>query len=111
MQLITDSIGILRKNDFNDIKYFYKNKVGSTYKTKSNFIILIDRDSIIIDKFITLKKSNLELQIGKNIRFGDYNYSLSTNVDEVSFTSNPNQELIDFDKIKIKIDFEKLGIW
>jgi len=103
LQLITDSIGILRKNDFNDIKQFLqKNKVGSTYKTKSDFIILIDRDSIIIDKFITLKKSNLEIQIGKNIRFGDYNYFLSDNVDEVSFTSNPNQELIDFDKIKNK---------
>ena len=103
LQLLTDSIGVLRKKDFNKIKQFLlKDKVGSTYKMNSNFIILIDRDLIIIDKFIPLKKSILELQLGENIRFGNYNYFLSDNVDEVSFTSNPNQELIDFDKIKNK---------
>ena len=103
LQLLTDSIGILRKKDFNKIKQFLlKDKVGSTYKMNSNFIILIDRDLIIIDKFIPLEKSILELQLGKNIRFGNYNYFLSDDVDEVSFTNNPNQELIDFDKIKNK---------
>ena len=103
LQVLTNSIGSLRKPQIENIKDFLsKEVIGNKCHAINGFILLNDRDSMIINR-IKLKESvPLELKIGCDYNFDNYVYRLSEYSKDVKFSSNCNDELIDLDTIKNK---------
>ena len=103
LQVLTKSIGLLRKSDYHNITNFFNaDIIGNIYHTKNDYMILNDRKQIIIKKKKLTKKNQLELKIGKKSNFGGYDYFLKSYQKNISFSNNPNDELIDLDSIKNK---------
>ena len=113
VQLLTDSIGQLRKHDIKNIKLFLdKDVVGKLYRTKNNYILLNDRKFIVIKESELKEKKYIELRIGEECNFYDYDYTLRDYSETISFTEDPNDEYIDLNKIenkKLVLRFWKSG--
>ena len=102
-QILTNSIGILRKSDYRNIKLFFiRDSIGDIYHAKNNYVILNDRKQIIIKKKKSIKTNELELMFGKNYTFDGYEYSLKNYIKKISFSDDSNDELVDFDFLKNK---------
>jgi len=104
IQILTNSLGRLRKFDFDDINNILSNdKVGNIYKSRFGYEILNDRDSFIIKKRNALKKhDDVEISIGEKFQFFDYEYVFKESKLNNNLSSNPNIEFIDQSKIKDK---------
>ena len=104
IQILTNSLGRLRKFDFDDINNILSNdKVGNIYKSRFGYEILNDRDSFIIKKRNALKKhDDVEISIGEKFQFFDYEYVFKESKLDNNLSSNPNIEFIDQSKIKDK---------
>ncbi len=102
-QLLTNSIGQLRKYDIENIKNFFnKNIIGNVYRTKNNYILLNDRRFIIIKENKHKEKKHIELAIGEKYNFYGYDYILNDYSETLSFSKDPNDEYIDLRKVENK---------
>ena len=111
-QLLTNSIGQLRKYDVENIKIFLdKNIVGNIYKTKNDYILLNDRRFIIIKQNQLQEKKYIEITIGEQCNFYDYDYIIKVYSETFSFSEDPNDEYIDLNKIKNKKLILRLWKW
>ena len=104
IQVLTNSLGQLRKFDFDDINNILsKDRVGNIYKSRFGYEILNDRDSFIIKKRNAPKKyDDVEILVGEKFQFFDYEYIFEESKLNKNLSKNPNIELIDFSKIKNK---------
>ena len=103
-QVLTNSLGQFRKYDFKDIANFIeKNNIGSLYNSRFGWCLLEDRKCYILSKEnITKKNKMIDIQLGKETYFLEYDYICK----EINFgfekSENPNIEYIDQHKIKDK---------
>ena len=103
LQVLTNSIGSLRRSQIENIKEFLiKNHIGNKCYAINEFILLNDRDNIIIRTMKVKKSIPIELQIGCDYYFDDYIYKITEHSENVKFSSNSDDELIDFAAIKNK---------
>ena len=104
IQILTDSLGRLRKFDFDDINNILSNdKVGNIYKSRFGYEILNDRDSFIIKKRNALKKhDDVEISIGEKFQFLGYEYVFKESKFNNNLSNDPNIEFIDQSRIKDK---------
>ena len=103
LQVLTKTIGSLRKPQIENIKEFLsKDSIGNKCYGINGFIMLNDRDTIIINKKKSKKSVPLELKIGFDHEFDNYVYNVSKYSKNVKFSSNCNDELIDLAAIKNK---------
>ena len=112
-QLLTNSIGQLRKYDIENIKNFFdKDIVGNIYRTKNDYTILNDRKFIIIKKNKVKENKYIELAIGEKYNFYGYDYMINDYSEDLSFSEDPNDEYIDLNKVenkKLVLRFWKSG--
>ncbi|MFL3014152.1 MAG: tRNA lysidine(34) synthetase TilS [Candidatus Neomarinimicrobiota bacterium] len=110
IQVLTNSLGQLRKFDFDDINNFLNNdKIGSIYKSRFGYDLLNDRKFFVIKKSIILKKyDNVEISIGEKLQFLNYEYLFRQSKLKKELSSDPNIEIIDQSKIKGKKLFLRL---
>ena len=112
-QLLTNSIGQLRKYDIENIKnLFDKDIVGNIFRTKNNYTLLNDRKFIIIKQSQIKEKKYIELSIGQKYNFYGYDYIINNYFEDFSFSENPNDEYIDLNKVenkKLVLRFWKSG--
>ena len=102
-QVLTNSIGLLRKSDVENIKrFFHKDIIGNICSTKNDYVLLNDRKHVIVKKKEQKETSQLELKIGEKCNFGGYNYKMNNCVDNIFFSEDPNDELLDFSVIENK---------
>ena len=103
-QVLTNSLGQLRKYDFLDIKKFLqKNITGSIYNSRFGWCLLIDRKCYILSKESMVKKSKaIGISLGETINFLDYDYTCREISSSFETSENPNVEYIDQSKIKNK---------
>ena len=102
-QVLTNSIGSLRKPQIENIKEFLsKEVIGNKCYAISGYILLNDRDSVIINRKKLKKSVPVELKIGSNYNFDNYIYRLNEYSKNIIFSSNGNDELIDLAAIKNK---------
>ena len=103
-QVLTNSLGQFRKYDFKDIANFIEtNNIGSLYYSRFGWCLLEDRKCYILSKeSITKKNKMIDIQLGKETCFLEYDYMCK----EINFgfekSENPNIEYIDQHKIKNK---------
>ena len=103
LQVLTNSIGSLRKHQIENIKDFLnKEVIGNKCFAINGFIILNDRDSVIVNRKKLKKSVPLELKIGNNYNFDNYVYKVSEFSKIVRFSSSSDDELIDLAAIKNK---------
>ena len=103
LQVLTNSIGSLRKPQIENIKDFLnKEVIGNKCFAINGFVILNDRDSVIINRKKHKKSVPLELKIGNNYNFDNYVYKVSKYSKNVRFSSSSDDELIDLAAIKNK---------
>ena len=104
IQVLTTSIGRLRKFDFDDINNLLNNdKVGSVYKSRFGYDLLNDRDFFIIKNSNKHEKyDDIEISIGEKIEFIDYEYFFKESKLNNNLSNDPNIEFIDQSKIKDK---------
>ncbi len=103
LQVLTNSIGSLRKPQIENIKDFLnKEVIGNKCFAINGFVILNDRDSVIINRKKHKKSIPLELKIGNNYNFDNYVYKVSKYSKNVRFSSSSDDELIDLAAIKNK---------
>ena len=103
LQVLTNSIGILRKPQIENIKDFLnKEVIGNKCFAINGFVILNDRDSVIINRRKHKKSIPLELKIGNNYNFDNYVYNVRKYSKNVRFSSSSDDELIDLEAIKNK---------
>ena len=112
-QLLTNSIGQLRKYDIENIKNFFdKDIVGNIYRTKNDYTILNDRKFIIIKQNKVKENKYIELAIGEKYNFYGYDYMINDYSEDLSFSEDPNDEYIDLNKVenkKLALRFWKSG--
>ena len=112
-QLLTNSIGQLRKYDIENIKNFFdKDIVGNIYRTKNDYTILNDRKFIIIKKNKVKENKYIEIAIGEKYNFYGYDYMINDYSEDLSFSEDPNDEYIDLNKVenkKLVLRFWKSG--
>ena len=112
-QLLTNSIGQLRKYDIENIKNFFdKDIVGNIYRTKNDYTILNDRKFIIIKKNKVKENKYIELAIGEKYNFYGYDYMINDYSENLSFSEDTNDEYIDLNKVenkKLVLRFWKSG--
>ena len=102
-QVLTNSIGSLRKPQVENIKEFLnKNVIGNKCYEINGFILLNDRESIIINRKKLIKSVPLELKIGCDYNFDSYIYKISEYNKNIKFSSDCDDELIDLTSIKNK---------
>ena len=103
-QVLTNSLGQLRKYDFLDIKKFLqKNITGSLYNSRFGWCLLIDRKCYILSEESMVKKSKaIGISLGETINFLDYDYTCREINYCIETSENPNIEYIDQSKIKNK---------
>jgi len=101
IQVLTTSIGRLRKFDFDDIINILNNdKVGNVYKSRFGYDLLNDRDFFIIKKSTNHKKyDDIEISIGEKFQFLDYEYLFKESKLNNNLSNDPNIEFIDQSKI------------
>ena len=110
-QVLTNSLGQFRKYDFKDIANFIEtNNIGSLYYSRFGWCLLEDRKCYILSKeSITKKNKMIDIQLGKETCFLEYDYMCK----EINFgfekSENPNIEYID--KYKIKNKKLQLRVW
>ena len=104
IQVLTNSLGRLRKFDFDDINNILSNdKVGNIYKSRFGYEILNDRDSFIVKNRNALKKyHDVEISVGEKFQFFEYEYVFKESKLNNNLSNNPNIEFIDQSKIKDK---------
>ena len=104
LQVMTTSLGRLRKHDFENIKTFINNKkVGHIYKSRFGWVLLNDRTKFLLKMNDADKKNEyIYISLGNKINFNEYEYILKTCNRRKKFSRDPNIELIDLDKIKNK---------
>ena len=103
LQVLTNSIGSLRKPQIENIKDFLnKEVIGNKCFAINGFVILNDRDSVIINRKKIKKSVPLELKIGNNYNFDNYVYNVRKYNKNVRFSSSSDDELIDLAAIKNK---------
>jgi len=103
LQVLTKTIGSLRKPQINNIKDFLrKEAVGNKCYAIDGFIILNDRDSVIINRKKLKKSVPLELKIGCDYSFDNYVYKVSEYSKDLKFSNSCDDELIDLAAIKNK---------
>ena len=103
LQVLTDSIGSLRRAQIETIKEFLnKDDIGTRCYAINEFILLNDRDDIIIRKKKFKKSVPVELQIGCDYNFDDYVYKITEHSKDIIFSNNGDDELIDLAAIKNK---------
>ena len=103
LQVLTNSIGSLRRPQIENIKDFLnKEVVGNKCFAINGFVILNDRDSVIINRKKIKKSVPLELKIGNNYNFDNYVYNVRKYSKNVRFSSSSDDELIDLEAIKNK---------
>ena len=103
LQVLTNSIGSLRKPQIENIKDFlYKEVIGNKCFAIKGFVILNDRHSVIINRKKNKKSFPLELKIGNNYNFDNYVYNVRKYSKNVRFSSSSDDELIDLSAIKNK---------
>jgi len=100
-QVLTNSLGQLRKYDFQDIKNFLqKNITGSLYNSRFRWCLLVDRKCYILSKENRIKKSKtIDISLGKTIKFLEYDYTCREINSCAEISENPNIEYIDQRKI------------
>ena len=99
-QVLTNSIGQLRKHEIENIKNFFdKDIIGNKYLTKNKYIIINDRKVFIIKKNKRKKKKHIELTIGTKCKFYGYDYTINNFYKSPFFSNNPDDEYIDLNKI------------
>ena len=112
-QLLTNSIGQLRKYDIENIKNFLdKDIIGNIFTTKNNYTLLNDREFILIKQNELKEKKYIELEIGEKYNFYGYDYIVNNYFEDFSYSENPNDECIDLNKIenkKLVLRFWKSG--
>ena len=102
-QVLTNSIGLLRKSDVENIKrFFHKDIIGNICSTKNDYVLLNDRKHVIVKKKEPKETIQLELKIGEKCNFGGYNYKMNNCVDNIFFSEDPNDELLDLSVIENK---------
>lgn len=102
-QVLTNSIGLLRKSDVENIKrFFHKDIIGNICSTKNDYVLLNDRKHVIVKKKEPKETIQLELKIGEKCNFGGYNYKMNNCVDNIFFSEDPNDELLDLSSIENK---------
>ncbi|SVA81852.1 uncharacterized protein METZ01_LOCUS134706, partial [marine metagenome] len=102
-QVLTNSIGLLRKSDVENIKrFFHKDIIGNICSTKNDYVLLNDRKHVIVKKKEPKETSQLELKIGEKCNFGGYDYKMINCVDNIFFSEDPNDELLDLSVIENK---------
>jgi tRNA(Ile)-lysidine synthase len=102
-QVLTNSIGLLRKSEIENIKRFFHNDIiGNICSTKNDYVLLNDRKHVIVKKKEPKETSQLELKIGEKCNFGGYNYKMNNCVDNIFFSEDPNDELLDLSVIENK---------
>ena len=102
-QVLTNSIGLLRKSDVENIKrFFHKDIIGNICSTKNDYVLLNDRKHVIVKKKEPKETIQLELKIGEKCNFGGYNYKMNNCVDNIFFSEDPNDELLDLGVIENK---------
>ena len=102
-QVLTNSIGSLRRSQIENIKDFLtKDVIGNLCYAINGYVLLNDRSSIII-KIKNINKSiPIELKIGCDYSFDNYVYKVSKYSKNVKFSSDSDDELIDLAAIKNK---------
>ena len=103
LQVLTKTIGNLRKPQIEVLKDFLnKDAIGNKCSVIKGFIILSDRDSVIIKIRKVNKSVPLELEVGFDYIFDNYVYTITKYNNNVKFSSNCDDELIDSVAIKNK---------
>ena len=103
IQVITNTIGSLRKPQVENLKGFLrKEAIGNKCYAINGFIILNDRNSVIISKKKLRKSAPLELKIGCDHNFDNYIYKVTKYNKNAMFSSDSDDELIDLAAIKNK---------
>ena len=103
LQVITNSVGSLRKPQIENIKKFLnKDVIGNKCYEINGFIVLNDRESIMINRKKLKKSVPLELKIGCYHTFDSFVYKISEYNKNVKFSSDCDDELIDLIAIKDK---------
>ena len=103
LQVLTNSIGILRRPQIENIKEFLgKDVIGNMCYAINGFILLNDRSSVIIKRKKLKKLVPLELEVGCDYSFDKYVYKISKYSKNVRFSRNRDDELIDLAAIKNK---------
>ncbi len=99
-QVLTNSIGKLRKHEIENIKFFFdKDIIGNKYLTKNKYIILNDRKVFIVKKNKYRIKKYIELMVGDKCKFYGYHYSINNFSKVPFFSNNPDDEYIDQNKV------------
>ena len=102
-QVLTNSLGLLRKSDIEKIKrFFHKDIIGNICSTKNNYVLLNDREQVIVKKKEPKETSQLELKVGEKCNFVGYDYKMNNCVDNIFFSEDPNDELLDLSSIENK---------
>ncbi len=103
LQVLTNSIGSLRKPQIETLKGFLsKEAIGNKCYAINGFTLLNDRNRVIIKRKKLKKLDRLELKFGNEYNFDNYVYKVSEYSKNVRFSSNPDDELIDLAPIKNK---------
>ena len=102
-QVLTNSIGSLRKPQIENIKEFLsKEVIGNKCYAINGYVLLNDRDSVIINRKKLKESVPIEIKIGSDYNFDNYVYRLNEYSKNIMFSSNGNDELIDLAAIKNK---------
>jgi len=101
-QVLTSSLGRLRKHDFVNIKTFTNSKkIGNIYKSRFGWSLLNDRDQFLLKISDTdIKINKTRIFEGKKVNLNEYEYIFRRANKSLKFSNNPNIELIELDKIK-----------
>jgi tRNA(Ile)-lysidine synthase len=103
LQVLTNSIGSLRKPQIENIKEFLsKEVVGNKCYAIDGFILLNDRNNVIINKKKQKESASIELKIGYTYEFDNYVYKVNQNSENIKISRNRDDELIDLETIKNK---------
>ena len=103
LQVLTNSIGSLRKPQIENIKEFLsKEVVGNKCYAIDGFILLNDRNNVIINKKRQKESASIELKIGYTYEFDNYVYKVNQNSENIKISRNRDDELIDLETIKNK---------
>ena len=103
LQVLTKTIGSLRKPQIENLKDFLnKEVIGNKCFAINGFVILNDRDSVIINRKKLDKSVPLEIKIGCDHKFDNYIYKVCDYSKSVKFSNNCDDELIDLASIKNK---------
>ena len=94
---------IKNKSDIEKIKrFFHKDIIGNICSTKNDYVLLNDREQVIVKKKEPKETSQLELKIGEKCSFVGYDYKMNNCVDNIFFSEDPNDELLDLSSIENK---------